>query len=92
MEGFGLPPLEAMACGCPVLSSAAPAMPEVLGDAARYFDHESPEDLAGKLRELLADARGRQEMDRRGREHTARFTCRRMAEQTLAVWRGVARG
>nr|CAA9287200.1 hypothetical protein AVDCRST_MAG63-4399 [uncultured Armatimonadetes bacterium] len=91
-EGFGLPPLEAMTCGCPVLSSSAPAMPEVLSDAARYFDHESPEDLADKLRELLADARGRQEMSRRGRAHAATFTCRRMAEQTLAVWRGVARG
>jgi glycosyltransferase involved in cell wall biosynthesis len=49
-EGFGIPPLEAMALGTPVLSSRTPAMPEVLGDAALYFDPTSPPDIAAALR------------------------------------------
>jgi glycosyltransferase involved in cell wall biosynthesis len=48
-EGFGLPPLEAMACGCPVVASRAGALPEVCGDAARYFDPTSVEDIADAI-------------------------------------------
>jgi glycosyltransferase involved in cell wall biosynthesis len=52
-EGFGLPPLEALACGCPVVSSHAGSLPEVLGDAALYCDPSSPEDIADKIRMAL---------------------------------------
>jgi glycosyltransferase involved in cell wall biosynthesis len=52
-EGFGQPPLEAMACGCPVASSPAGALPEVLGDAARMFDPRSPESISAAVAELL---------------------------------------
>jgi len=54
-EGFGLPPLEAMACGCPVACSNAAALPEVVGDAARLFDPREPEDIAAAILDVLAD-------------------------------------
>src|SRR5207245_4062454 len=52
-EGFGQPPLEAMACGCPVACSNAASLPEVVGDAARLFDPESPEDMAAAVEAVL---------------------------------------
>jgi glycosyltransferase involved in cell wall biosynthesis len=54
-EGFGQPPLEAMACGCPVAASDTGALPEVCGDAARYFDPSSPESIAEAITEVLAN-------------------------------------
>src|SRR5207245_2507795 len=53
-EGFGLPPLEAMASGCPVAAARAGAIPEVCGEAAVYFDPEDPEAIANGVREALA--------------------------------------
>jgi glycosyltransferase involved in cell wall biosynthesis len=57
-EGFGQPPLEAMACGCPVASSNAAALPEVCGDAARLFDPTSVEDMVAAVEEILARPEG----------------------------------
>ena len=54
-EGFGQPPLEAMACGCPVASSNAGALPEVVGDAALLFDPHDPAAIAAAVLDLLAD-------------------------------------
>jgi glycosyltransferase involved in cell wall biosynthesis len=54
-EGFGQPPLEAMACGCPVACSNAASLPEVCGDAARYFDPEDPRAIADAVADVLAD-------------------------------------
>lgn len=54
-EGFGLPPLEALACGCPVVSSNAASLPEILGDAALYCDPSNPVDIANKIRLALSD-------------------------------------
>jgi glycosyltransferase involved in cell wall biosynthesis len=70
-EGFGLPPLEAMACGCPVTVSAAGALPEVCGDAARYFDPAKPEEIAAATLDLLADSG---ELVARGLTRAAGFT------------------
>lgn len=74
-EGFGLPPLEAMACDAPVLSSDAASMPEVLGDAACYFHSEDVKSLTEKMREMLAmDEETRERMIRQGYEQAQRFT------------------
>ena len=84
-EGFGLPPLEAMAHGTPVLTSDVSSMPEVAGDAARLVDPLDVDALRAALTELLSDAPLRAELARRGRERAARFTWERTARETLAI-------
>lgn len=88
-EGFGLTVLEAMACGSPVCASNVASLPEVGHDAACYFDPESTEDMACCLRRLLEDSTLRQEMRQRGLAHSARYSWRRTAEETLAVYERV---
>jgi len=75
-EGFGQPPLEAMACACPVAVSRAGPLPEIYGDAAAYFDPHSPEDIAEIVQRLLADPGANV---RRGLEVAARYTWDRCA-------------
>ena len=70
-EGFGLPPLEAMACGCPVAASSAGALPEVCGDAARYFDPSDPDAIADAADEVLDD---REAAIERGLARAGRFS------------------
>ena len=90
-EGFGLPPLEAMACGAPVVASDASSLPEVLGDAALLVP---PDDVAGwaaALWRVLADAQLRDELRRRGLERAALFSYERTARETVAVYATVSR-
>ncbi|GAB4461346.1 MAG: glycosyltransferase family 1 protein [Armatimonadaceae bacterium] len=89
-EGFGLPPVEAMRAGCPVVSSCAPAMPEVLEDTPRYFDPCNSEELARELGELLLSPNEQAVRSRRGQSIAARYTVARMAEETVRVWREAA--
>jgi|GEM_PF-6647673 glycosyltransferase involved in cell wall biosynthesis len=89
LEGFGLPPLEAMRNGCPVISSSAPAMPEVLGATPLYFNPTEPRELAEHLRTLLCDQAEQERRSHMGRAIAQTFTCRRMATQTLTVWKEV---
>jgi len=70
-EGFGQPPLEAMACGCPVACSNAASLPEVVGDAARLFDPGSREEIVDAIEDVLANA---DEWRRRGIERAAGFS------------------
>lgn len=86
-EGFGLPPLEAMAAGCPVLVSTAASLPEICGDAAVYCDPYRPEDIASKLLGLLMDGELREELRRRGYEQARTFTWDRCISQTCDVIR-----
>jgi glycosyltransferase involved in cell wall biosynthesis len=87
-EGFGLPPLEAMSCRCPVAASRAPVMPEVLGDAPLYFDPDDPADLAGALAHLLCESpKARQARLLVGQERAERFSCSGMANNIAAVWK-----
>jgi glycosyltransferase involved in cell wall biosynthesis len=84
-EGFGLPPLEAMAAGCPVLVSNAGPMPEVCGDAALYCDPRRPEDIAAKLLGLMSDAELQDRLRRQGYERARGFTWDRCVRQTCEV-------
>lgn len=89
-EGFGLPPLEAAACGTPVLSSHAASLPEVLGDAAMYVDPASPDSIAAGLRRLLEDDHLRGRLRVAGPARAALFPWRKCAQQTLAAYRAAA--
>ena len=88
-EGFGQPPLEAMAAGCPVACSSTTALPEVVGDAARLFDPTSPEEIAAAVADVLADPRPLVE---RGLERARRFTWDACARAHDAVYRELAAG
>ena len=72
-EGFGLPPLEAMACGCPVICSRATSLPEVVGDAALIFDPTDPEELAARLRAVASRADLRAQLGAGGLARAAGF-------------------
>ena len=85
-EGFGLPPLEAMACGTPVVASNRGSLPEVLGDAALQVDPSQPEALARAMRDVLSDAGLRQCLIERGRTRAATFTWERTARLTEACY------
>ena len=86
-EGFGQPPLEAMACGCPVACSDAASLPEVCGDAARLFDARSPEEIAAAVDDVL---RRPDELARLGLAQAASFTWEATARAHDAVYREAA--
>ncbi len=89
-EGFGLPPLEAMASGTPVVTSNVSSLPEVVGDAAMMVNPENVFDIARGIRQVLLDAELRAELRRKGFERLRRFSWRRTAEQVLETYREVA--
>jgi glycosyltransferase involved in cell wall biosynthesis len=88
-EGFGLPILEAMACGTPVISSRASSLPEVVGDAGLLFDPASVEAIALAIQHITSDAQLRMNLKQRGLDRAKQFTWPRAAERTLAVYRSV---
>jgi glycosyltransferase involved in cell wall biosynthesis len=90
-EGFGLPPLEAMATGIPVVTSAVSSLPEVVGNAAMIVNPENVFDIARGIRDVLIDEGLRNELIRSGFAQVRRFSWRRTAEETLEVYREVAR-
>ena len=85
-EGFGLPPLEAMACGAPVIASRIAALTETTGDAAWLFDPRSVADLAVKILELLGDENARRELSSAGQRRAAEFSWDRTARETMQVY------
>lgn len=89
-EGFGMPVLEAMACGTPVLTSNVSALPEVVGDAGLLVEPYDVGAIADGLRLLVEDPGHREELARRGLERARRFTWPQVADQTLRVYRQVA--
>jgi glycosyltransferase involved in cell wall biosynthesis len=84
-EGFGLPPLEAMACGCPVVAAASGAVPEVCGDAALWFDAAVPQTLTEALRQLLEEDGLAEALRRRGLARAGAYSWRRAAEELLRL-------
>lgn len=91
MEGFGYPIIEAMACGCPVITSDRSSMAEIAGTSAKLVDPENHEQIAAALTELLDSASERARLSALGLERCRTFSTGRMAEETLAVYESVAR-
>lgn len=89
-EGFGLPPLEAMVCGVPVICSGVTSLPEVVGDAALTFDPTDVDDIAAAMLAVLNDPGLRATLVRKGRERADHFNWQSAAARTLEVYRRAA--
>ena len=85
-EGFGLPPLEAMACGTPVAASRSSCMPEVLGEAAQYFDPLSIEDMVRAIAEVAKNYSLRQRLKAAGFKQVKKYSFDQMAKETIKVY------
>jgi glycosyltransferase involved in cell wall biosynthesis len=88
-EGFGLPPLEAMAAGCPVLTSSAASLPEVCGNAAEYFDPYNVKELAAKILFLLSDQTRREWLITKGKERARQFNWINCQRETCKIILGL---
>ncbi|MEM7480887.1 MAG: glycosyltransferase family 1 protein [Acidobacteriota bacterium] len=86
-EGFGIPPLEAMAAGCPVIVADNSSLPEVVGDAGVYVDAEDTADIARAIQALARDPNRRRGLSEKGRARAAQFSWRRTAEMTVDFYR-----
>jgi glycosyltransferase involved in cell wall biosynthesis len=91
-EGFGLPLIEAMQCGLPVIASRASCFPEIAGDAARYVDPADPDDVAEAIGEVLGNGALRNEMIRAGLKRAQCFRWDATARETLEVYNEVGNG
>jgi glycosyltransferase involved in cell wall biosynthesis len=88
-EGFGLPALEAMACGTPVIASNQGSLPEVVGEAGLLVEPTEVEQIAAAAERLLTDAELRADLRKKGLERARTFTWERPARETLAVYQRV---
>ncbi len=86
MEGFGLPGLEAMEYGAPLVSSSGTCLPEVYGDAAVYFDPKNVEEMAGAIERVLEDESTRQDLIKKGYKRAKEYSWGRMARQTHEIY------
>jgi glycosyltransferase involved in cell wall biosynthesis len=92
LAGFGLPPIEAMACGTPVVASRRGAIPEVVGDGAVLVDAEDDAAMADAMADLLSNPQRRRRLVERGFERAAQFEWTRAAQRMASLYRAVARG
>jgi len=86
-EGFGIPPLEAMQCDCPVVCCRSSSMPEVVGDAAEYFEPTEPDSLRAALERVVSSDLRREQLRALGREQRQRFSWDACAQETLSLYR-----
>ena len=90
-EGFGLPVLEAMACGAPVITSRTSSLPEVAGDGAILVDPEDVQSIRDAMEDLLTNGGKRSELREKGLKHSMSFSWRRTAKETLGVYERTAK-
>jgi glycosyltransferase involved in cell wall biosynthesis len=88
-EGWGLPALEAMANGAPVVSSNASVMPEVYGDAAHYCNPHDPRDIARKIEDVLGNKKLRQQLIETGKQQVKKYSWKQMAQETLTAYKAL---
>ena len=86
-EGFGIPPLEAMACGAPVIVSNVSSLPEVVGNAGLYFDPTSEDDLLACLNEITNDVELREQLVKKGMDRARLFNWEKTATETYSIYR-----
>jgi glycosyltransferase involved in cell wall biosynthesis len=91
-EGFGIPPLEAMARGCPVVCAANSSLPEVVGDAAELCDTDDPESIAAAIERVVGSVAHADDLRARGRARSTRFTWDRCARASYEVYQAAAGG
>jgi glycosyltransferase involved in cell wall biosynthesis len=88
-EGFGLPILEAMSCGCPVITSKAGSLPEVAGDAAYYIDPRNEESITEGITAVISNEKIREELSQKGLQQAQKFSWEKTAKETLAVYQSL---
>lgn len=88
-EGFGIPLLDAMACGTPIITGAWSALPEVAGEAALYVTSQDPEQLGAALERLVGDRALQEQLRKKGFERVKQFTWDHAAQKTLDLYREV---
>lgn len=88
-EGFGLPGLEAMAAGCPVISAKASSLPEVYGQAALYFDPDSVTELVEKINLIYKDTKVRKKLSALGTDQVKKYSWKKTAQETLSIYKEV---
>jgi glycosyltransferase involved in cell wall biosynthesis len=90
-EGFGIPPLEAMALGCPVICSNTSSIPEVVGDAGEYFEPEQIESIRSSIENVLQSSGRRAELIQKGFKKCTEYSWNRCASETLDIYRGLVK-
>jgi glycosyltransferase involved in cell wall biosynthesis len=88
-EGFGMPVLEAMSCGCPVICSNASSLPEVVGDAGLTFNPNDGDGLESAMKDMAGNAVLRQDLRNKGLERAKMFSWEKCARETLEVYKTV---